>query len=253
MAGWIRQEVPAPADKSGIDVVSVLALFAAAHVNCFPGAQFTVVFVVLAVLSNLASMVLAGCLVGGRDRSVEPSTTASMLSYGTWAACALGLYATGNVAAAIIAVATSTTSALYAAFNHQTSMQTLVLTMSIPVLALLYAMLHTVWSRFPWQVAIASTVTSFGTVVCIAKAARSASQSRRQLNRAIDASRSARRKMEFVVSSTGEGYFGIGRDPLTFHPADVLRGSDQIRQVRAGRIDATDQALASSSCGSSRA
>jgi hypothetical protein len=63
LPGWIRQEVWAPADKSGIAVVSVLALFAAAHVNYFLGAQFTVVFVVLAVLSNLASTVLVGRLV----------------------------------------------------------------------------------------------------------------------------------------------------------------------------------------------
>ncbi|MFZ4686463.1 MAG: ATP-binding protein [Hyphomonadaceae bacterium] len=269
MAGWIRQEVWAPADKSGIAVVSVLALFAAAHVNHFLGAQFTVTFVVLAVLSNLASTVLVGRLVEGRDRSVVPSTTASMVSYGTWAACALGLYATGNVAAAITAVATSTTVALYAGFNHQKSTQTLVLTVSVPVLALLYMMLHTVWSQLPWQVAIASTVTALGTVVCIAQAAWSASQSNRQLNRAIDASQSARKKLEFVVSSTGDGYFEIGLDPLTFHPDetfaallgvepveaplwtltkrthpdDVPLGSDRIRQVRAGRIDATDQEI----------
>ena len=269
LPGWIRQEVWAPADKSGIAVVSVLALFAAAHVNYFLGAQFTVVFVVLAVLSNLASTVLVGRLVEGRDRSVVPSTTASMVSYGTWAACALALYATGNVAAAIIAVATSTTAALYAVFNHQKSTQTLVLTVSVPVLALLYMMMHTVWSQLPWQVAIASTVTALGTVVCIAQAAWSASQSNRQLNRAVDASQSARKKLEFVVSSTGDGYFEIGLDPLTFHPDetfaallgvkpvetplwtlterthpdDVLRGSDQIRQVRAGRIDATDQEI----------
>jgi signal transduction histidine kinase/ActR/RegA family two-component response regulator len=269
LPGWIRQEVWAPADKSGIAVVSVLALFAAAHVSYFLGAQFTVVFVVLAVLSNLASTVLVGRLVEGRDRSVVPSTTASMVSYGTWAACALALYATGNVAAAITAVATSTTVALYAGFNHQKSTQTLVLTVSVPVLALLYMMLHTVWTQLPWQVAIASTVTALGTVVCIAQAAWSASQSNRQLNRAIDASQSARKKLEFVVSSAGDGYFEIGLDPLTFypdetfaallgvkpvetplwtltertHPDDVLRGSDQIRQVRAGHIDATDQEI----------
>ena len=269
LAVWIRQEVWAPADKSGIAVVSALALFAAAHVNYFLGAQFTAVFVVLAVLSNLASTVLVGRLVEGRDRSVVPSTTASMVSYGTWAACALGLYATGNVAAAITAVAASTTVALYAGFNHQKSTQTLVLTVSVPVLALLYMMLHTVWSQLPWQVAIASTVTALGTVVCIAQAAWSASQSNRQLNRAIDASQSARKKLEFVVSSTGDGYFEIGLDPLTFHPDetfaallgvepveaplwtlterthpdDVPLGSDRIRHVRAGRIDSTDQEI----------
>jgi signal transduction histidine kinase/ActR/RegA family two-component response regulator len=269
LAGWIRQEVWAPADKSGIAVVSVMALFAAAHVNHFLGAQFTVTFVVLAVVSNLVALVLVGRLVEGRDRSVVPSTTASMVSYGTWAACALGLYATGNIAAAVIAVATSTTSALHAVFNHQKSMHILVLTVSVPVLALLYMMLHTVWSQLPWQVAIASTVTALGTVVCIAQAAWSASQSNRQLNRAIDASQSARKKLEFVVSSAGDGYFEIGLDPLTFHPDetfaallgvdpveaplwtlterthpdDVPLGSDRIRQVRAGRIDATDQEI----------
>ena len=268
-AGWLRQEVWAPADKSGVVVVSVLALFAAAHVNHFLGTPFTVVFVVLAVLSNLVSLVLVGRLIEGRDRSIIPSTTASMVSYGTWAACALGLYATGNVAAAIIAVATSTTSALYAVFNHQKSMRTLVLTVSVPVSALLYMLLDTVWSHLPWQVAIASTVTSLGTVVCIAQAAWSASQSSRQLNRAIDASQSARKKLEFVVSSTGDGYFEIGLDPLTFHPDetfaallgvppvqaplwtlterthpdDVPLGSERIREVRAGRIDATDQEI----------
>jgi signal transduction histidine kinase/ActR/RegA family two-component response regulator len=112
-------------------------------------------------------------------------------------------------------------------------------------------------------------VTAFGTVVCIAQAAWSASQSSRQLNRAIDASQSARKKLEFVVSSTGDGYFEIGLDPLTFHPDetfaallgvepveaplwtlterthpdDVPLGSDRIRQVRAGRIDSTDQEI----------
>jgi signal transduction histidine kinase/ActR/RegA family two-component response regulator len=71
------------------------------------------------------------------------------------------------------------------------------------------------------------------------------------------------------VSSTGDGYFEIGLDPLTFHPDetfaallgvepveaplwtlterthpdDVPLGSDRIRQVRAGRIDSTDQEI----------
>jgi signal transduction histidine kinase/CheY-like chemotaxis protein len=168
-----------------------------------------------------------------------------------------------------MAVATSTTSALYAAFTHQKSMRTLVLTVSVPVTALLSMMLHTVWSELPWQVAITSTVTSLGTVVCIAQAAWSASQSSRQLSRAIDASQSARKKLEFVVSSTGDGYFEIGLDPLTFHPDetfaallgiepvktslwtltqrthpdDVPLGSERIREVRAGRMDATDQEI----------
>lgn len=269
MAGWIRHEVWAPVDKSALGVVSVLALFSTPHVNYFLGGQFAVAFLVSAMLSNAVSLVLLGRLVSGQDRSSVPSTIGSIMSYGSWAASALGLYATGNVAAATMAVATSTTSALYAVFNHQKSIHTLVLTVSVPVLALLYMLLHTVWSQLPVPVAIASTVTSLGTVVCIAQAAWSASQSSRQLSRAIEASQSARKKLEFVVSSTGDGYFEIGLAPLTFHPDetfarllgiapaktplwtlterthpdDVPLGSELIREVRAGRMDATDQEI----------
>lgn len=92
----------------------MLALFAAANARCFRGAQFTVVFVFLAVVSNLVSLVLVGRRVEGGDRSVVPSTTASLVSCGIRAACPLGLYATANVPAA---VATATTSALHAVLN----------------------------------------------------------------------------------------------------------------------------------------
>jgi signal transduction histidine kinase/CheY-like chemotaxis protein len=237
LAGWLGREVWAPADKSGLAVVSVLALFAAPHVDYFLGWQFTVAFVVLAILSNAASLVLAGRLVEGRDRSIVPSTIANMVSYLTWTVCALGLYATGNVAAAIIAVATSTTSALYAVFNHQKSMQALVLTVSVPVLALLYMMLHTVWGQLPWQVAITSTVTSLGTVVCIAQAAWSASQSSRQLGRAIEASQSARKKLEFAIRGAGDGYFEIDFETLdaTLNPelAALIGLEDRTRPLDA--------------------
>ena len=269
MAGWLRQEVWAPADKSGIVVVSVLALFAAPHVNYFLGWQFTAAFVVVAIVSAVATEVLVGRVLAARDRSNIPGTIAGMVSYAAWAVLALCLYSTGDSAAVVIAVATSTTSAIYAVFNRQSSIWALVPTVSVPVLALLCMMLHTVWTQLPWTVAIAGSVTSLGTVVCIAQAAWSASQSNRQLNRAIDASQSARKKLEFVVSSTGDGYFEIGLDPLTFHPDetfaallgvepveaplwtltqrthpdDVPLGSDRIRQVRAGRIDATDQEI----------
>ncbi len=266
---WLRQEIWAPADKSGIAVVSVLALFAASYVNHFLGLQYAVTFVALAIALNLAALVLAGRFLAGLDRSPLAATLASVGYYATWAVCALNLYATGNVGAAVIAVATSTTSALYAVFNRHMSVWRLALDVSIPVLALLYMMLHTVWTQLPTPMALAGSVTSLGTVVCIAQAAWSASQSSRQLNRAIDASDSARKKLEFVVSSTGDGYFEIGLDPLTFnpdatfaallgiepveaplwtltertHPDDVPLGSDRIRQVRAGRIDATDQEI----------
>jgi signal transduction histidine kinase/ActR/RegA family two-component response regulator len=269
LAGWLRQEVWAPADKSGIVVVSVLALFAAPHVNYFLGWQFTAAFVVVAIASAVATEVLVGRVLAARDRSNIPGTLAAMVSYAAWGVLALCLYSTGNTAAVVIAVATSTTSAIYAVFNRQSSIWALVPTVSVPVIALLYMMLHTLWSQLPGPVAITSTVTAFGTVVCIAQAAWSASLSSRQLNRAIDASQSARKKLEFVVSSTGDGYFEIGLDPLTFHPDetfaallgvepveaplwtlterthpdDVPLGSDRIRQVRAGRIDSTDQEI----------
>jgi len=266
---WLGREVWSPADKSGIAIVSILALFTAPYVNHFLGWQFTATFVVTAILANAAALVLAGRAVARLDRLALPGTIASVVSYTAWAVCALSLYGTGNLGAAIIAVATSTTSALYAVFNRPMSIWTLVLTVSVPVLALLYMMLHTVWTQLPGNVAIAASVTSLGTVVCIAQAAWSSAQTNRQLNCAIEASHSARKKLEFVVASTGDGYFEIGLDPLTFHPDetfavllgvepveaplwtlterthpdDVLLGSDRIRQVRAGNIDATDQEI----------
>ncbi|MEY4783956.1 MAG: hypothetical protein RIR41_1891, partial [Pseudomonadota bacterium] len=74
MAGWLRQEVWAPADKSGIVVVSVLALFAAPHVNYFLGWQFTATFVLVAIASAVATEVLVGRVLAARDRSNVPGT-----------------------------------------------------------------------------------------------------------------------------------------------------------------------------------
>jgi CheY-like chemotaxis protein len=54
------------------------------------------------------------------------------------------------------------------------------------------------------------------------QAAWPVSQWSRQLNHASDASHAARKKVEFVVSSTGEGDFETGLKPLAFHPDETF-------------------------------
>jgi signal transduction histidine kinase/ActR/RegA family two-component response regulator len=209
-------------DKAGFIVVSALALIASVHVSYFLGPVFTGIWLVAAIASNFLSLSLLGRAQTHPEASGISMNAAALASYATWSIVSLSLLATGDQTALTIALATSVTSTLYAMLSPHRSLVAMIISLSIPVATLLYILLHAIWTGLPPAIALPTSITALGTVVCIAQAAWSAEQDRRKLRGAISTSLAAQKKLEFVIASTGDGYFEIDFDGMIYRPTPNL-------------------------------
>ena len=138
-----------------------------------------------------------------------------------------------------------------------------------PVAALLFFLVWSAWASYPAAVAVPATFCAFGTMVAIATSSKTAGNDFRRLVAAFTTSESTKRRLEFAIESTSDGYFELDLATLYFiphtklatawgikpesqplsvmtervHPDDQKFGTDALKSMRRAGLKTFDQEL----------
>lgn len=87
-----------------------------------------------------------------------------------------------------------------------------------PFVVLLGCLLWSAWASYPLVIAIAGTLSVFGSLLGIASASRTASHTFQRLIAALNQVQADRERLEFAIESAGDGYFEIDFSSMTYRP-----------------------------------
>jgi PAS domain S-box-containing protein len=245
----------------------VFSVIATALSGCvlgyFYGVAIAALWTVLSAAMLVAMIRLVMRMAKGDESVTRLAVGLTIALIALWVGSSLALWQTKNPAAMVIAVSGAWTWVMHIMLGGQRNPRVMITELAMPMAALLYFLISSAWTNYPFWVAVAATVSALMMAATLAQSAKTSHDNYKRLQKATGEAKALQHKMEFAVESVGDGYFEVDLDTLKYmpnpkfseaiglppgahdartlgefvHPEDAPALSENLRQCRRGQKD----------------
>ncbi len=205
--------------RNGTTILGViLAAVNGVIVSYFFGPLWGVVWTLPAVGLLFASVTFAIRSNLGDKTAVMPFNVTHVAMVGVWMASAVGIWLTGGRAAWVIAMMIPSSWAIHIIFAGKGNLKAVLANLALCAVPMTGFMMYSALTEFPLWVAIPACLSSAAMMGSIATSASYSSRNFRDLQKAMAAADATKKRLEFAIESSGDGYFEFDLDTFEYYP-----------------------------------
>jgi PAS domain S-box-containing protein len=219
----------------------VFSLLSTVLTGCVFGYLFG--FVASIVWTTCASVFLVGLITlsmrmsRGDESATVPAIVCNVVLVALWMGNAIAFWQTGVPAAMVMGASGAWTWILHILLGGQRNRLVMAINMSMPAVALLYFLISSSWTDYPFWIALASTVSAVMMIMTLGQSAKISHENYQRQQSATGDAKAMRSKLEFAIESVGDGYFEVDLETMALTPNPKFT---EALGFKAGQKDAND-------------
>jgi len=195
---------------------AVLAIVHGVIVSYFFNAAWGVIFAATAIALLLALVVNAVRRTAGDARAERRFNLLQLVLVSLWMSSAIAIWMTGTRSAWVVAITVPASWAIHIIFSGRGELKVLLRVLAVCTAPMMVFIIYAAWVEFPAWVAIACSISAFSMVASIGESALYSSRNFVELRKALAESSSIKERLQFAMQSTGDGYFEVDLEAMTY-------------------------------------